>query len=402
MKCIYLFCCLFLTACTQTKQDIDHSQHNAASDVYYTCSMHPQVVADKPGNCPICQMPLISVQKLKEVATDEIQLNAQQVELGNIKTDTIRSGNINRQTILTAVLNFDQSKITAVSSRVMGRIEVLYFKNVGDYVQKGDKLYDLYSEELNAATQEYVLTLDRQKVFAGNSVVDFNTLIQSARNKLLLWGMTNTEIEQMEQAGKTDLTTTFHSPNSGYITSLVVRQGDNIMAGSTLVQLADLSSLWAEGQVFTTQFSLFQANTPVTVRVPAFENEVITGKITFVNPEIVPDSRINLIRVSIPNKNNLLKPGMPAYIYLNKGKQTSLTLPIDAVIQNAKGATVWIKTGDNTFKSKMVEVGAEANNFIEILGGLQAGDVVVMTGAYLLQSEYLFKKGTNPMEGHKM
>lgn len=402
MRYICLICFISFIACTDTKQDIDHSQHAAKSDVYYTCSMHPQVVADKPGNCPICQMPLISVQKLKEVATDEIQLNAQQIELGNIKTDTIRSGSINSQTVLTAVLNFDQTKITAVSSRVMGRIEVLYFKNIGDYVQKGDKLYDLYSEELNAAKQEYLLALERQKVFAGNNVIDFNTLIQSARNKLLLWGMTQTQIEQMEQAGKPELTTTFYSPNSGYIMALAVRQGDNIMAGSTVVQLADLSSLWAEAQVFTTQFSEFQANTPVTVRVPAFENEVIMGKITFINPEIVPDSRINLIRVSIPNKNNKLKPGMPAYVHLNKGKQASLRLPIDAVIQNAKGATVWVKTGDNTFKSTMVEIGAEANNFIEIKRGLQAGEIVVMTGAYLLQSEYLFKKGTNPMEGHKM
>ena len=93
---------------------------------------------------------------------------------------------------------------------------------------------------------------------------------------------------------------------------------------------------------------------------------------------------------------------MSANVYINNGKQAALRLPIDAVIRDAKGATVWIKTGDNTFKSKMIEVGAEAHNFIEIKSGLLSGDLVVVTGAYLLQSEYLFKKGTNPMEGHKM
>ena len=93
---------------------------------------------------------------------------------------------------------------------------------------------------------------------------------------------------------------------------------------------------------------------------------------------------------------------MSANVYINNGKQTALRLPIDAVIRDAKGATVWIKTGDNTFKSKMIEVGAEAHNFIEIKSGLMPNDLIVVTGAYLLQSEYLFKKGTNPMEGHKM
>ena len=400
MKYITLFCIIILTACTDKKQ-VGHSEHITESDVYYTCSMHPQVIAYKPGNCPICQMPLV-VKQSSKLNSDEIQLTEQQIQLGNIKTDTLRSGNMNSQTVLTAVLNFDQTKTSAVSSRVMGRIEVLYFKNIGDYIKKGDKLYEIYSEELNNAKQEYLSASERKKVFADNLMVDFNALIQSARHKLTLWGMSETQISLMEQAGKANVTTTFYSPNAGYITALNVQQGDNVMEGGTIVQLADLSTLWAEAQVFTSQFAQIQSNTAIIVRVPPFENEALQGKISFVNPEIIPDSRINLLRVSIPNKKNKLKPGMSANVYINTGKQTALRLPIDAVIRDAKGATVWIKTGENTFKSKMIEVGAEANNFIEIKSGLMLNDVVVISGAYLLQSEYLFKKGTNPMEGHKM
>ena len=371
MKYLFLFYLILLTACTDKKQ-VDHSKHSANSDAP------------------------------KTLQNDEIQLTEQQIQLGNIKIDTVRTGNMNSQTVLTAVLNFDQTKTSAVSSRVMGRVEVLYFKNVGDYINKGDKLYALYSEELNTAKQEYLSALARQKVFADNLMVDFNTLIQSARHKLQLWGMTETQIALMEQEGKAGLTTTFYSPYAGYITALNVQQGDNVMEGGTIVQLADLSTLWAEAQVFTSQFALIPSNTAIIVRVPPYENEALQGKISFVNPEIIPDSRINLLRVSIPNKNNKLKPGMSANVYINNGKQTSLRLPIDAVIRDAKGAIVWIKTGDNTFKSKMIEVGTEANNFIEIKSGVLSGDLVVVTGAYLLQSEYLFKKGTNPMEGHKM
>ena len=143
-------------------------------------------------------------------------------------------------------------------------------------------------------------------------------------------------------------------------------------------------------------------NSIAIVKLPEFEGKEIKGRIEFVNPEINPDSRINLIRVSIPNAGNLLKPGMQAYVILKSPQRKTLTLPIDAVIRDGKGATVWIQTADKTFKSVMVQTGLETDDRIEIKSGLSEGDVVVISGAYLLNSEYIFKKGANPMEGMKM
>ncbi len=237
MRYVLIFFLIFLWACTDKK----HEGHVENSDVYYTCSMDPQVVEDKPGKCPICKMPLTAVKKSKAQNADELQLSDQQIQLGNIFVDTIRSGNIGSQTVLTAVLNFDQSKMSAISSRVMGRVEILYFRNVGDYISKGDKFYDIYSEELNNAKQEYLLALERQKTFTGNDVIDFNSLLQSTRNKLLLWGMSNAQITQLEKDAKANPTTTFYSTYSGYITVLNVQQGDYVMEGGTIVELADLS-----------------------------------------------------------------------------------------------------------------------------------------------------------------
>lgn len=117
--------------------------------VYYTCSMHPQVMKPKPGKCPICGMGLIAVQRSNTANADEIKLSDQQIQLGNIKSDTINGGMLGDRIVLNATLNIDQRKSTSISARVMGRIEKLYFKNTGDYVNKGDRLYDLYSEELN-------------------------------------------------------------------------------------------------------------------------------------------------------------------------------------------------------------------------------------------------------------
>lgn len=369
-------------------------------DTYYTCSMDPQVVEYKPGKCPICKMDLTPVKKKNGEKKDELQLSEQQIQLGNIQTDTIRNGTIGDQLVLTATLNFDQMKVSSVSSRVMGRVERLYYKNLGDYVKKGAPLYEIYSEDLNNAKQEYLLALDKKKTFAAETVIDFDQLIQSAKNKLLLWGMSDAQINELAVQRRATPTTTFYSTAGGYITQLDIREGDYVMEGGTIVKLADLSTLWAEAQVYTSQMAEVNSSSIATVQFPDFDNKEIKGRIEFVNPEINPDTRINLIRVSIPNEGNQFKPGMPAYVILKSPQRTSLTLPIDAVIRDGKGATVWIKTSASTFKSVMVQTGLESNDRIEIKSGLKEGDVVVLTGAYLLHSEYVFKKGVDPMAGH--
>ena len=371
-------------------------------NIYYTCSMDPQVVAYKPGTCPICKMDLTPVKKKTGENKDEIELSDQQIQLGNIQTDTIRNGTIDDHLLLTATLNFDQMKTSSASSRVSGRVEKLYFKNIGDYIKKGAPLYDLYSEELNNAKQEYWLVLEQRKEFASETTIDFEQLLQSAKNKLLLWGLTEGQIQQLAKQKKATPITTFYSPASGYLTNLEIQEGDYIMEGSTLIKLADLSTLWAEAQVYTTQLAALDRNSIAMVQLPDLDDREIPGKIEFINPEINPDTRINLIRVSIPNPGNQLKPGMPAYVLLKSPARKSLSLPIDAVIRDGKGATVWIQTAEHTFKNLMVQTGLESDDRIEITSGLKSGDVVVIAGAYLLQSEYIFKKGANPMEGHDM
>lgn len=370
------------------------------TDTYYTCSMDPQVKEHKPGKCPICHMELTPVKKSNTAQADEIQLSEQQIQLGNIKTDTLRNGTIGDRLVLTATLNFDQDKIASVSSRVAGRVERLYFKNLGDFVPKGAALYDLYSEELNSAKQEYLLALDRKKAFSSETAIDFDQLLQSAKTKLQLWGLNETQVQELVRSKKATPATTFYSTSSGYITGINILEGGYVMEGGSIVKLADLSTLWAEAQVYTSQLSEIDPNGLAMVQLPDMDGKEIKGRIGFVNPEINPDTRINLVRVSIPNTGKRLKPGMPAYVVLKSRQHQSLTIPVDAVIRDGKGATVWTRTGDASFKSKMVQLGLETEDRIEIKSGLSAGDVVVISGAYLLQSEYIFKKGADPMAGH--
>ncbi len=385
---------------TETKTEVTDAKGAVKKDVYYTCSMHPQVHEEHPGNCPICGMNLIAVTKTNSTSTQQIHLSPEQIKLGNIQADTIGKGSIGNKTVLTGTLNFNQDKLSSVSARVEGRIERLYFKNVGDYVAKGTKLYDLYSEQLNNAKQQYVNAVEQESTI-GNSLINYNALVESAKNKLLLWGMTNGEVTQLAQSKKAPTLTTFYSTEAGYITAINVNEGEYVMEGGSVVQLANLSTLWAEAQVYTTQMSSISKSENVSVQIPDL-GETINGTIDFVNPEINPDTRINLVRVNIPNKNNQLHPGMPVYITINNKQHNSITLPSDAVLRDSKGATVWVQIKPGVYEIRMIKTGISDNDAVEITSGLTDGDVVVTSGAYLLNSEYIFKNGADPMAGMKM
>jgi membrane fusion protein, copper/silver efflux system len=371
-------------------------------DVYYTCSMHPQVMQDKPGNCPVCGMKLIAVNKTTSDSISEMKLSDQQIQLGSISFDTIRSTDIANEVTLPATLSIDQNNLSSVSARVSGRIEKLYYKNIGEYVPGNARLYDLYSEELNNAKQEYLTALERQGAFTDNRIIDFSGLISSTKNKLSLWGMTETQLKEIETTKKVSRLTAFYNTSAGYITSFGVNEGEYVAEGGQVLSIAGLTTLWAEAQLYSSQLSLVEGDATAIVKFADMPKYVVHGKIDFQNPEINEGSRLNLARILIPNKDNQLKPGMAAYATLSNKKHSNLSLPVDAVLRDDKGASVWIKTGNNTFQNKMVTVGMETDDRIEIKSGLKTGDVVVVTGAYLLNSEYIFKKGASPMAGMDM
>jgi membrane fusion protein, copper/silver efflux system len=394
MRLIYLFILITWLSAGCTDKKIGSKE-----EVLYTCSMHPKVISRQPGKCPICNMQLTPVQNTPVSSSDDLQLSDQQIELGNIQTDTIINGNIGEEIVLTGILNLDGDRIRSVNARVMGRIEKLYMKNEGDYVSKGMPLYELYSEELNNAKQEYILALQRKKLFIDQSLIDFENIIESTRHKLLLWGMTAGQINALSTQQQALLTTTFHSPESGYITSVAITEGSYVTEGGAIIEVAELSSLWAEAQVYVTQLAKVPRAGTAKIRVPDAGID-LNGKIDFINPELAPDSRINLVRVTVPNHGYKLKPGMSVYISFKTTSRNSLNVVTDAVIREKKGATVWLKTGPNSFRSQMVTTGIENNGVIEITHGLKAGDIVVVSGTYLLHSEYILKRGTDPMIEH--
>jgi len=393
-KLIIITLLFLITSCNKKAEQTQE-------DVYYTCSMDPQVMESKPGKCPICKMPLTPVKKDHSEHGDGLHLSDQQVQLGHIKTETLTEHEMGDEILLTGVLTVDQNKASSISSRVMGRIEKLYFKNTGEKINGGEVVYEIYSEDLNLAAREYKLALDKKSSFKAESV-DMDKIIQSAKNKLKLYGLSDNQINKISSADLTSDLFKITSTVSGVVSSVDIREGDYVMEGGSIYHVADYQSLWAEAQVFVDDLSKINEGMKATLFFPGIKGKKIEGKISFVNPQLGSGSQINLVRVEVANPDNMLKVGMQVDFSILLNTKTVVALPTDAILLDGKGASVWKKTGHNKFESVMVHTGLETNEYSQILHGLNKGDTIVVSGAYLLNSEYMFKKGANPMEGHDM
>lgn len=370
-------------------------------NVYYTCSMDPQVMEKKPGTCPICKMDLVRVEVDPNQKAGELKLSEQQVQLANIQTDTVRLRPLGEEITLSATLKENQNLVNVVTSRIAGRVERLFVRNIGEPVRAGQAVYELYSEELAAAQQDYLLALQSKKRYTDTDP-NFARIADAARNKLLLWGMTEAQIAEVEKSGQVKNTLTFYSKYAGIATEVSVAEGDYVAEGSPLLRLADLRNLWAEAQLYVSDMPFLSQTSEALLEIPSFPERKLRGKVSFVNPALEASSKIVMVRVEIPNPSGDYQPGMQAWMTLKGKVRSAIAVPTNALIQGKDGATVWLKNAGGAFESRMVTMGKTNRDFTEIKAGLEAGEVVVVSGAYLLHSELVFKKGANPMQGHDM
>lgn len=389
-----------MVACN-TKDKEDHSKHyKSAATTFYTCSMDPQVKEDKPGKCPICQMELTPI-KQDDTETNEISLSKQQIQLGNITTQTISETQNSLEQNYTGVLTINQEKIKTISVRAMGRIEKLYFKTVGDYVAKNQAVYQLYSEDIAIAKQDYY-TAYKQLQMPGDFGKNAQNMLNAAKQKLLFFGLTNAQIESLKASKQVSPYTVFYSTTSGTISEISTTEGSYAMEGSSIIKLANLNSLWLETQVNVNYAKNLKIGQKAQITFNDFPDKIINAQVSFINPEINPDTRLLLIRLEIPNPNLQLKPGMQAMVKLTQSNLKGLYIPVDAVIREENASYIWVEKRPGVFENLMVETGIETNGMIEIKSEIDSTKKVVITGAYGINSEYVFRKGSNPMEGMKM
>ena len=334
---------------------------------------------------------------LIEPVSGGLKLSEAQKQLANIRVAPATHGSIGHQLLLSSVLKVDEQSTNTVSSGIAGRIEKLLFKNTGDIVNVGDALYEFYSEDLLALEREYV-TLE------SNNFNPTGRFPQSLvlEDKLLLVGLLPSQIQDLKKNRKFSSHITIYSKSRGIIRSINISEGQYVEVGQQLMDLADDSKLWVEAQVYPNELPLLNSGMPVDVIIPLAGDLHIQSTIDFINPAFEPGSNVTLIRAIINNPQKKLHPGMLALLGVQTQKSKGIVIPASALLVDKQGKIVWIQQEDGTFTSKMVTTGIQTADSVLILSGLKQSEKVVVSGAYLLNSEMILKQGTDPMTAGPM
>jgi Cu(I)/Ag(I) efflux system membrane fusion protein len=284
---------------------------------------------------------------------------------------------LGRETRVVGTLTYAEPRRQYVNARVMGWVEQLYADYLGKPVKKGDALLALYSPELVSAQEEY-LSARRH----GDK-----SLAAAARRRLGLWNIPEDQIDSLEQTGAARRTIVLRSPMSGEIAEKMVTQGQAVQPGDNLFLIADRRLLWADLAIFETDARDVRVGSPVEVTVDAIPGKTYPGRVTFIHPTVDETTRTITARAEVQNRDGALRPGMYATAMVRPATAKVLTVPTQAVLPTGTQNLVFVNRGDGEFVPRAVALGTRGDSLVEIVHGLKAGDEVVASAVYLLDSE---------------
>ncbi len=383
-----------------------HSEMEHQEDVY-TCSMHPQIIRDKPGSCPICGMTL--VKKITEDhlgdshSIDHLLKPTDNFVVGNYQTETVKETAISSEVNLPGTVIYDPNSSVNISARISGRIEKLYVNYKYQRVAKGQKIFELYSPELLTEQQNfiYLITNDNQNT----------SIINSAKQKLLLYGMTNYQVNALASAKKTNPIITIYSPADGIIMgteqmantnsapmssasnnteTLDIKEGNYIKKGEGVFRLMNTDKVWGVFNVLEGYNSLVKINQAINITSELDENNTIYGKVNFVETQLNPADKTNRIRVYLNNGNLKLPIGIRLQGVVKLNPTKGIWLQKQALVSLGEKKVVFQKKA-NGFKATAIQTGLEMDDFIQIVGGISVGDTIAKNAQYLIDSESFIK-----------
>jgi Cu(I)/Ag(I) efflux system membrane fusion protein len=396
----------FLLGLTSGDEGCDHPTAEAAvappEATVYSCSMHPQIRQDGPGICPICNMELVPV-KAGSGATGEreISLSAAARRLAELATSRVERKAVAVEVRMVGKVDYDETRVRTIAAWLDGRIERLHANFTGQEVGAGDPLVDLYSPRLFVAQKELLLARDAASATGSGAMQE--ALLEAAREKLRLWGLSADQIRALEAAGEPSETLTIPAPIGGTVVHKPAREGMYVREGTPLLTVADLAAVWVQLDAFESDLSWLRVGQAVSLTTEAWPGVVLEGTIRFIEPFVDPQTRTAAVRVEVPNRSRLLKPEMfvravvqvpvaelkGGYLPSETGEPPPLVVPHTAVLRTGRRAVVYVeKEGaeDPTYEGRTVQLGPRAGDFFIVRSGVEEGEQVVTHGAFKLDA----------------
>lgn len=365
-----------------------------AEDVQrYTCPMHPHYVADHAGNCPVCGMSLVPIERQPTTGGASIQVDSQMLQTMGVRTAAASLRAFGREVRAFGRIVPSSRLETVVASRVEGWVEALSVTAEGDSVAAGGLLYRVYSPELIAAQRDYLAALN-----AGSE-----NRAASALRRLRSLGMQNSTIAGLRQSRDLIENVPVVAEAPGIVSMLAVREGAYVKPGDNLLRLQSYSRVWVMASVAEQQLAAIAPGDEATLAFPAIPGAPASGAVDFIYPTVDATTRTGQVRIVVDNPDGKLKPGAYVDVLFSLDLRERLAVPGEAILRDSRGAHVVLALGGGRFAPRAVVTGISASGRTEILQGLEAGDVVVVSAQFLLDSETNLREGLQkltPADSH--
>jgi multidrug efflux pump subunit AcrA (membrane-fusion protein) len=371
----------------------------------YTCGMHPQVILDHPGNCPICGMKLTPIRSgagaennpNTRASSSAIAVDAATRQNMNLRTDTVKTGPLRKSIRTVGTINYNETALADVTTKFKGWIESLNVDATGQLVHRGEPMFEIYSPELYSAEAEYLLALHAGPTNDPGAI----GLRETAANKLKFFDVSEAQIAMLEKGGAARKTLSVAAPMSGTVIEKNIVQGQMVDAGMKLYRIADLAIVWVLAEIYEQDLAFVQLGQEAVVKVPSLPDREFRGRVTFIYPTVDEKTRTARVRLEFENPGYFLKPGMfvSAQIQAELADQAVL-VPDSAILRSGAKNTVFVALDDGKFEPRDVALGVEAEDgLIQIISGLGAGERIVTSGQFLLDSESQLREAIAKMRG---